>query len=61
MLDVLGGGDVEGGGDSDLEGGGVIVLLGAGAGVGAEPESPVTAIVNFCPPWSQCSGKRQMK
>lgn len=60
MLDVLGGGDVEGGGDSDLEGE-VLVLLGAGAGVGAEPESPVTAIVNFCPPWSQCSEKRQMK
>lgn len=60
MLDVLRGGDVEGGGDSDLEGE-VLVLLGAGAGVGAEPESPVTAIVNFCPPWSQCSEKRQMK
>ena len=60
MLDVLRGGDVEGGGDSDLEGE-VLVLLGAGAGVGAEPESPVTAIVNFCPPWSQCPEKRQMK
>lgn len=62
MFDVLGGVDVvEGGGGGGLldPEGGVLVLLGAGAG--AELELPVvTAIVNFCP-WSQWPGKRQMK